>query len=144
MSMQDRELALFNPKIEISFRQRRRKQLGLRQVIEMANQGGGDNDQERENNERERVVDYRDRALNAFAQLNLDGLNSSIVQPKIKALNFELKPVMFQILQTTGQFSGLPTEDPHLHLRLFMEVTDAFKMNGVIDEILSSNYSHIL
>ena len=81
MSKQDRDLALFDPEIERTFRQRRREQLGLRQVIEMANQGGGEHDQERENNDRERVVDDRDRALNAFAQLNLDGLNSSIVQP---------------------------------------------------------------
>ncbi|KAL5580185.1 hypothetical protein UlMin_012627 [Ulmus minor] len=40
------------------------------------------------------------------------------------------------MLQTAGQFSGLPTEDPHLHLRLFMEVADAFKINGVTDDIL--------
>ncbi|KAL5578416.1 hypothetical protein UlMin_020115 [Ulmus minor] len=58
----------------------------------MADQGGGENDRERENNEREMVVDDRDRALNAFAQLNLDGLNSSIVQPEIEGLHFELKP----------------------------------------------------
>ncbi|KAL5548484.1 hypothetical protein UlMin_003715 [Ulmus minor] len=45
----------------------------------MADQGGGENDRERENNERVVVVDDRDRALNAFAQLNLDGLNSSII-----------------------------------------------------------------
>ncbi|KAL5564001.1 hypothetical protein UlMin_033748 [Ulmus minor] len=43
---------------------------------------------------------------------------------------------MFQMLQTAGQFSGLATEDPHLHLRLFMEVADAFKINGVTDDIL--------
>ncbi|KAL5577968.1 hypothetical protein UlMin_019667 [Ulmus minor] len=95
----------------------------------MVDQGGGDND-------REVVLDDRDRALNAFAQLNLDGLNSSIVQPEIEAFHFELKPVMFQMLQTAGQFSGLATEDPHLHLRLFMEVADAFKINGVTDDIL--------
>ncbi|KAJ4705077.1 Retrotransposon gag protein [Melia azedarach] len=35
---------------------------------------------------------------------------------------FELKPVMFQMLQTVGQFSGMPTEDPYLHLRLFIEM----------------------
>ncbi|KAL5583489.1 hypothetical protein UlMin_015931 [Ulmus minor] len=102
----------------------------------MAEQGGGDHDQEGENNERVVVVDDRDRALNAFAQLNLDGLNSSIVQPEIEALHFELKPVMFQMLQTAGQFGGLPTEDPHLHLWLFMEVADAFKINGVTYDIL--------
>ena len=129
MSRQDRDLALFDPKIERTFQRRRREQLGLRQVIEMVELGGGDND-------RVVIVDDWDRALNAFAQLNLDGLNSSIVQPEIEALHFELKPVMFQMLQTAGQFGGLPTEDPHLHLRLFMEVADAFKINGVTDDIL--------
>ncbi|KAL5574411.1 hypothetical protein UlMin_024008 [Ulmus minor] len=107
MSRQDRDLALFDPEIERTFRRRRREQLGLRQVIEMADQGGGEN-------ERERVVDDRDRALNAFAQLNLDGLNSSIVQPEIEALHFELKPVMFQMLQTINGVT-----DDILKLKLF-------------------------
>ena len=43
---------------------------------------------------------------------------------------------MFQMLQTATQFSGLPMEDPHLHLRLFMEVANALKINGVTDDIL--------
>ncbi|KAL5568453.1 hypothetical protein UlMin_025028 [Ulmus minor] len=114
MSRQDRDLAVFDPEIERTFRRRRREQLGLRQVIEMADQGGGNNDRERENNERELVVDDRDRALNAFAQLNLDGLNSSIVQPEIEALHFELKPVMFQMLQTINGVT-----DDILKLKLF-------------------------
>ncbi|KAL5550722.1 hypothetical protein UlMin_000898 [Ulmus minor] len=114
MSRQDRDLASFDPEIERTFRRRRREQLGLCQVIEMADQGGGENDRERENNEREVVLDDRDRALNAFAQLNLDGLNSSIVQPEIEALHFELKPVMFQMLQTINGVT-----DDILKLKLF-------------------------
>ncbi|KAL5538669.1 hypothetical protein UlMin_044627 [Ulmus minor] len=107
MSRQDRDLAPFDSEIERTFRRRRREQLGLRQVIEMAEQGGG-------NHDRELVVDDRDRALNAFAQLNLDGLNSSIVQPEIEALHFELKPVMFQMLQTINGVT-----DDILKLKLF-------------------------
>ncbi|KAL5564932.1 hypothetical protein UlMin_028096 [Ulmus minor] len=107
MSRQDRDLASFDPEIERTFRRRRREQLGLRQVLEMA-------DREGENNEREVVLDDRDRALNAFAQLNLDGLNSSIVQPEIEALHFELKPVMFQMLQTINGVT-----DDILKLKLF-------------------------
>ena len=30
----------------------------------------------------------------------------------------------------------MPTEDPHLHLRLFMEVSDSFKLPGVTEEAL--------
>ena len=56
--------------------------------------------------------------------------------PDIEATQFELKPVMFQMLQTMGKFSGMPTEDPHLHLRLFMEVSDSFKIAGVTEGAL--------
>ncbi|XP_062094211.1 uncharacterized protein LOC133800271 [Humulus lupulus] len=43
---------------------------------------------------------------------------------------------MFQMLQTVGQFSGMPTEDPHLHLRSFLEVSDSFMLQGVSEEAL--------
>ncbi|XP_062100331.1 uncharacterized protein LOC133806221 [Humulus lupulus] len=46
---------------------------------------------------------------------------------------------MFQMLQTVGQFSGMPTEDPHLHLRLFIEVSDSFKLPGVTEDALRLN-----
>ena len=59
-----------------------------------------------------------------------------IVRPEVEASNFELKPVKFQMLQTMGQFKGLPTEDPHLHLKLFLEVSDAFKIVGATQDAL--------
>ncbi|KAI3729641.1 hypothetical protein L6452_18302 [Arctium lappa] len=40
------------------------------------------------------------------------------------------------MLQTNGQYAGLPTEDPHSHLRSFMEITDSFKLPGVQDDAL--------
>ncbi|XP_062094038.1 uncharacterized protein LOC133800081 [Humulus lupulus] len=58
------------------------------------------------------------------------------MRPEIQAPQFELKPVMFQMLQTVGQSSGMPTEDPHLHLRSFLEVSDSFKLQGVSEEAL--------
>ena len=63
-------------------------------------------------------------------------LNTGIRRPDIEATQFELKPVMFQMLQTVGQFSSMPTEDPHLHLRLFMEVSHSFKITGVTEDTL--------
>ncbi|XP_062093867.1 uncharacterized protein LOC133799894 [Humulus lupulus] len=59
-----------------------------------------------------------------------------IVRQEIQAAQFELKPVMFQMLQTVGQFSGIPTEDPHLHLRLFIEVSDSFMLPRVTEDAL--------
>ncbi|KAL6004427.1 hypothetical protein ACLOJK_004980 [Asimina triloba] len=43
-----------------------------------------------------------DRAINEFIAPGLDYINSSIRRPAIEANNFELKPIMFQMLQTAG------------------------------------------
>ncbi len=80
------------------------------------------------------LIDDRDRAMNEYAIPTLNGLNPSIIRPNIQANQFELNSMMFQMLQTIGQFNGLPTKDPHFHLRLFIKVVDSFKFNGVIDE----------
>ena len=82
------------------------------------------------------MADDRDRAIRDYAVLTPQVVHPGIVRPKVEATNFELKPVMFQILQTMGQFNGLPTEDPHLHLKLFLEVSDAFKIAGATQDAL--------
>ena len=41
---------------------------------------------------------------------------------------------MFQMLQIVGQFRRMRTEDPYIYLRLFIEVSDSFKQQGVIEE----------
>ena len=61
-------------------------------------------------------------------------MNTGIVRPEITANHFEFKPMMFQMLQTVGQFSGLPHEDSHLHLKQFLEVASNFKILGVTDD----------
>ncbi|KAA3470052.1 protein FAR1-RELATED SEQUENCE 5-like [Gossypium australe] len=40
------------------------------------------------------------------------------------------------MLQIVGQFSGMPTKDPHLNLRLFMEMSESFKMASVTKDAL--------
>ncbi|KAJ9556763.1 hypothetical protein OSB04_011377 [Centaurea solstitialis] len=66
----------------------------------------------------------------------LDLLNSGISRPQLNTLHFELKPIMFHMLQTNGQFGGLPSEDPHAHLKSFMELSDAFLIPGVSGDYL--------
>ena len=82
------------------------------------------------------IADDRDRCIRQYAVPLFSELNPEVRRPNIEATQFELKPVMFQMLQTMGQFSGVPTEDPHLHLRLFMEVSDSFKIAGVTEDAL--------
>ena len=76
------------------------------------------------------------KALEEFALPVLDGLHSSILRPPIEANNFELKLVMFKMLQTVGQFSGLEHEDLHTHLLNFITICDSFKMNQVSEEAI--------
>ena len=44
--------------------------------------------------------------------------------------------MMFQMLQIVGQFNGLLFEDHHLLFKLFLEVSDAFKIAGALHETL--------
>ncbi|XP_061348807.1 uncharacterized protein LOC133294174 [Gastrolobium bilobum] len=40
------------------------------------------------------------------------------------------------MLQTIGQFNGMPSEDPHLLLKKFMDVANTFKITGVTSDAL--------
>ncbi|XP_017644395.1 uncharacterized protein LOC108485046 [Gossypium arboreum] len=80
------------------------------------------------------VIDDRDRPISEHVVLILGDLNLGIVKPHIQAQHFELKSMMFQMFQTLGQFSGLPTANPRLHLRLFLEFYDSFRQQGVPED----------
>ena len=72
----------------------------------------------------------------AYAIPNLTQLHTGIRKPTIGATHFSLKPLMFQMLQTNGQYAGLSSKDPHSHLRSFMEITDSFLIPDVSDDAL--------
>ncbi|KAA3461797.1 protein FAR1-RELATED SEQUENCE 5-like [Gossypium australe] len=82
------------------------------------------------------MIDDRDRPIREHVVPILDDLNPRIVKPQIQALNFELKPMMFRMLQIVRKFSGLPTEDSRLLLRRFLEVCDSFKQQGALEDAL--------
>lgn len=44
---------------------------------------------------------------------------------------FDLKRNMVQIIHTNGQSTGLPNEDPQLHIRDFIEITNTYIPLGV-------------
>ena len=54
------------------------------------------------------MTNDRDRAIRDYAVLTPQAIHSRIVRPDFPADNFELKPVIFQKLQTVRQFNGLP------------------------------------
>ena len=50
------------------------------------------------------MADDRDRAIRDYDVVTPQVVHPGIIRPKVNAVNFELKPMMFQMLQTVGQF----------------------------------------
>ena len=77
-----------------------------------------------------------ERALRDYAVPSINGADSSIRTPPIAANNFEIKPAIIQMIQTSVQFGGLATDDPNAHITNFLEICDTFKHNGVSDDAI--------
>lgn len=107
----------------------------------MADEVGSENESEcvnmNGNGNLELIIAYgRDRAIRENVVSNLKEVHPGIVRPEIKATKFEFEPMMFQLPQTMGQFSGISMEDPHLHIKLFVEASNSFKLSGVLEKVV--------
>lgn len=65
---------------------------------------------------------------------NLNPMNTRIIRPEITMAQFEFKLMLFQMLQTIGQYSKVVIDDPHLHLRHFLEVSSNFKIPRIAND----------
>ena len=74
------------------------------------------------------------RALKDYFVLNV-GV-SRIRRPPIQANDFEIKPTIIQMIQSSVQFKGLANDYPNLHIANFLEICDTFKHNGVTDDAI--------
>ncbi|KAK8640313.1 hypothetical protein V6N13_008070 [Hibiscus sabdariffa] len=76
------------------------------------------------------------RTVRDYLAEDLDGLNPAVTLPEFEAEHFELKPVMFNMLNTLGQFGGSPAENARQHLKSFLEICNSFKIHGVSNDVL--------
>ncbi|KAK8554262.1 hypothetical protein V6N12_031228 [Hibiscus sabdariffa] len=74
-----------------------------------------------QNNQQQPVRTVRD-----YLAEDLEGLNPAVTIPDFEAEHFELKPIMFNMLNTLGQFGGSPAENARQHLKSFLEICNSF------------------
>nr|GEV72043.1 putative reverse transcriptase domain-containing protein [Tanacetum cinerariifolium] len=113
---------LDNP--ELTIRRRSRSDPTLLNNSKMAGEGPGDLP----------VPDLR--TMKELCQPSLNGRGGPIAPITIQAMNFGLKNDMFQQVQNSCQFHGLPGDDANKHLDKFLHVTQSIKVNGVTNDIL--------
>ncbi|KAK8999733.1 hypothetical protein V6N11_065230 [Hibiscus sabdariffa] len=76
------------------------------------------------------------RTVRDYLAEDLDGLKPAVIIPEFEAKHFELKPVMFNMLNTLGQCGGSPAENARQHLKSFLEICNSFKIHGVSNDVL--------
>ncbi|KAK8676420.1 hypothetical protein V6N13_141994 [Hibiscus sabdariffa] len=76
------------------------------------------------------------RTVRDYLAEDLEGLNPAVTTPDFEAEHFELKPVMFNMLNTLGQFGGSLAENARQHLKSFLEICNSFKIHGVSNDVL--------
>ncbi|KAE8684537.1 DNA-directed RNA polymerase V subunit 5C-like [Hibiscus syriacus] len=117
-----------DPEIERFFRQRRRAQRV--NMYQLRNQGiGHEGDQNAEANLNAGNT-ARPRSIRDHLNPILEDLNPRIMAPDIQVTHFELKPVMFNMLNSIGQFGGMPNEDARQHIRNFLEGMVKWRSSG--------------
>lgn len=106
-------LAQFDPEIERTSLKRRREAEEVKRRAEMGDQ----------------------RSLRELWIPKDRSMVAELAPPVIQANNFELKPALITMVQH-NQFSGSPREDPHEHIRNFLEYCNTLKHNGVTPEAI--------
>ncbi|KAK9018432.1 hypothetical protein V6N11_001408 [Hibiscus sabdariffa] len=76
------------------------------------------------------------RTVRDYLAEDLDGLNPTVTMPEFEAEHFELKPVMYNMLNTLGQFGGSHAENARQNLKSLLEICNSFKIHGVSNDVL--------
>ncbi|CAL5199950.1 unnamed protein product [Lathyrus oleraceus] len=81
------------------------------------------------------IANDRARNIKDYVMFDSNVMNTRIIRPEIIVAQFIFNPMMFQMLQAIGQYSGSANDDPHRHLRQFLEVASNFKIPSISDDV---------
>ncbi|KAL4377135.1 hypothetical protein GQ457_02G026990 [Hibiscus cannabinus] len=76
------------------------------------------------------------KTIRDYLAEDLEGLNPVVTMPDFEAEHFELKPVMFNMVNTLGQFGGTPNENARQHVKSFLDICNSFKIHEVSNDVL--------
>ncbi|XP_038880527.1 uncharacterized protein LOC120072192 [Benincasa hispida] len=74
------------------------------------------------------------RPMREYASPVLYDFSPGIIYPMPDGTRFEMKSVMLQMLQTARQFGGSHGEDPHAHMKRFLETCNFFVIPRITPE----------
>ncbi|CAM8969233.1 unnamed protein product [Rhodiola kirilowii] len=86
-----------------------------------------------EDNQQPQVQPLVRKTLGDYTAPRVSGFQSTIAPPSIANNTWELKTGLIQMVQNS-QFSGRMNEDPHQHLKRFIQMCNTVKTNGVPPE----------
>lgn len=58
------------------------------------------------------------------------------MHPSFDGPRYEMKPIMLQMIQIASQFGSVTGEDPHAHLKSFMEICNTFVIPAITIEVI--------
>ncbi|XP_038890753.1 uncharacterized protein LOC120080236 [Benincasa hispida] len=76
------------------------------------------------------------RPMKEYASPVLYDFSPGIIYPTLDGTRFEMKSVMLQMLQIAGQFRGAQGEDPHAHMKRFLETCNSFVIPRITPEAI--------
>ena len=112
----------FDPEIEQTARKLRAEARNTRME--------GERREERREEREMPLVEVDNRTLMDYLAPPNQTVRSAIRVPTIEANSFEMRIPLIQMMQSI-QFGGTPSEDPHTHIRKFLQLANTIKMNGI-------------
>ncbi|XP_050890546.1 uncharacterized protein LOC127095951 [Lathyrus oleraceus] len=77
----------------------------------------------------------QNRPLKYYVVPSQEEPHNNIAAPAINRNDFKLKSLLLSVVQQ-NQFSSTPTDDPNLHLSVFVQYADTVKTNGVSPKVI--------